>query len=509
LFIGAIVGIPNCHAQFSPPQNSLGAANAYGYLQIWRDIDEVDFGKGLTLPLAVRFSSERQQPSPYFGSGWWCPLLEARAYLKREKMLRAELPCGQVIYLRQSKTDPNIYESLDKKLAAVIDKDKGDITLSGSCCGEYRYRHGRLTQIKTPEGRLITLFYNGNLVTEIREEGSSNAPFKLTFASEGIPNGMYVNGRLHGFELGKRPQVENVGGNNVVSGFEQSLAIWRSPDGKTEFYQYEVNSDLSPNLKMIDRNKIESHFTWEVTTGHIVSEGDWRYAVGQVSGQIELPTLRRANSKNEVEFRYVDIGKGITEVKSVTQGHTITEVFKSPGPLYDKVRKVENVENESKKLVYRASYSEAGQILRELDEKGFTLIYQYAEDGKLTKRLEPPTDKSSISLLREQEGVLLSEINNAINAVAKDAAMQRLGFFYIKEARDKKKAVELLSKITNPLHRFNLKLHMIESDQITDLATKINLLKELLDEFPEKETIISALLSAHLEQQKIEKKSYE
>jgi len=474
----------------------LGASNAHGYLQLWREIDVVDFGKGLTQPLTLRFSSERQNnPSPYFGNGWWCGLLEAKAYLKRERMLRAELPCGQVVYLRQSKTDPNAYQTPNKQMAAVIDKD--DITLVGSCCGEYRYRQGRLFQIKSTDGRLITLTRNGNLVTEIREEGSAITPFKLVTSSAGIPTGMYVNGKLHTFELGKRPRVENTNGTDVIAGFDPSLALWKFPDGKQETYQFEVGPDVSPNLKMTDRDNAESNYVWDGASGHIVSDGEWTYTVGKMAGPFDLPKLRRVNSKGEEEFRYVDMAKGITEVKNLKQGHTIMETFLSSGPLYGKVRKVEKVVDGVKKTIFQAGYDESGKLLRTVDAKGFTAVNEFGKDGKLSgKIVKPPTDKEILATLQATENTMMQAVAAAENRTARGDALQRLGFFYIREMRDCAKAIALISQMSNPKQIFNIKLHSIEGNMAFTDKQKVDQLSSLLTDYPEKRDILETLINA-------------
>ncbi len=485
-------------AQLSRPPNSLGASNAHGYLQIWREIDELDFGNGLTQPLSVKFSSERQNnPSPYFGAGWWCPLLESRAYLKRDKMLRAELPCGQVIYLRQSKTDPNAYQTPNKQMAAVIDKEKGDITLVGSCCGEYRYRQGRLYQIKSPEGRLITLIYNGNVVTEIREEGRANSPFKLATTTSGIPTGMYVNGKLHSFELGKRPRVENASGTNVIAGFDPTLTMWKFPDGGQETYQFEVDQEVSPNLKVTDRENVESNFVWNAATGHVVSDGEWTYEVGKTAGPIDLPKLRRVNSKGEEEFRYVDMAKGITEVKSLTKGHTVTEKFLSSGPLYGKVRKVDKIVDGEKVTVLQTGYDEAGRLLRTTDERGFTTVFSFDPTGKLNeKRLIATKDPDVLSDLAKKEHSLINEVAIAQTESQKQLRLFDLGLFYLFEARDSSKVDSLAKAIVDVNLRYKLLLLAVSHDPHNTYAEKKTFYQQLAQDFPEKQKHLMFLIES-------------
>lgn len=483
----------------SAPPNSLGAANAHGYVQFWREIDEVDFGNDLKLPLRLRFSSEPQKEStsPPIGVGFWCPLTSAAAYLKREKMLRCELICGKVMYLRRDKKDFSKFYSLDKKWTGIIDKDK--ITISRGDGWELRYQGGFLRQLKTDSGRLINWIYNGSLVTEIREEGSANSPLKLAIGPGGFSNGFYVNGKLHSFELGKRPRVEEVAGQRVVAGFDPSLAVWKWPEGKQESFQFEVNEKLQPNLKFTDREGAVAAYVWDGVTSKIVSadegNGPWDYTVGTMANEIDLPKLERTNAKGESEFLYVDKQKGLTERKSLRKGHTITEVFLSAGPLYGKVRKVEKIVDGEKFPVFQAGYDETGRLLRKVDEKGFLTLFKYSASGDVTKERHPPSEKSLLENLYKKENELKRQIEQAASATGKSAALQRLGYFYISEMGAPEKAHSLLPLIKNVNQVFNIKFHLINENQNLSDSEKIAQYEALLAEFPSKRELLDLVIS--------------
>lgn len=54
----------------SVPSTTLSTSNARGYLELWREYGDVDFGKDFKLPLRAQFFSERQAESACLGKGW-------------------------------------------------------------------------------------------------------------------------------------------------------------------------------------------------------------------------------------------------------------------------------------------------------------------------------------------------------------------------------------------------------------------------------------------------------
>lgn len=483
----------------SAPGNSLGSANAHGYLRIWREIDELDFGNDFVLPLRIQFSTERQDDSPYLGRGWWCPLLSATAYLKREKMMRAELLCGKIMYLRRDKADPNKFQSLDKEWTGAISGDK--ITISRADGWELHYMKGAIQQLRTDTGRVLTWVRKGNLVTEIREEGSSAAPFKLSGASSGVPNGFFINGKLHSFELDNRPTVQTIAGQRLVKELAPSLSAWTWPDGTKETYLFEVSKDVVPNLKITDKEARVSAYTWDAATNQIVSEqnssnGDWIYNISPVKGEFDLPRLERTNKKREMEFLAIDSVNGIIERKTLRDGHTITHMFKAPGPLYDKVRKVEKIENGLQKTVYQAGYDAKGRLVREIDERGWQTTFGPDEFGKqTTSNTVLVSDPALQRSLEDQERLLLKKLEDTKNSIDRDSAAQDLFLFYISKALDFQKAKNLLGAVSDSERLFNLKLALITANPNLAIKKKKTEIQGLLDEFPNKKAYVENIIS--------------
>jgi hypothetical protein len=263
------------------------------------------------------------------------------------------------------------------------------------------------------------------------------------------------------------------------------------PDGKLETFQYEVNEKIQPNLKVLDHYGNSAIYAWDSGSAKIVfsddQDGQWNYKVAGTSDDIVLPRIDRTNRKGEIEFLYVDNLKGVTERKLLKGGHTITEVFKSPGPLYDKVRKIEKLEEDgARRLAYQSSYSETGKLLREVDEKGFVSIYSYGQTGELTSRkIFLPKNSEILKSLKSKEIFLESEIARASTSIERDKAVERLACFFIYELKTPSRVSEISNSIScRPLQYF-VRLQAISGDRSLTREDKNSAYKTLIKDFPE------------------------
>lgn len=478
------------------PANSIGAADPYGNLRIWREIEEVDFGKDLTLPLRIEFSSANQGDSPYAGRGWWIPLIEAKAFLLRETMMQANLLCGKSLFLRRDKNDFKRFYTLDKEWTGVVSGE--DIIISRADGWELRYHRGLVRQLKTDTGRTLTWARNGNLVTEIREEAVSGAPLRLLTTSGGVPNGFEVNGKKHSFDLDKKPRVRNINGQDLISGFDSSLSSWVWPDEKREAYAFEVEEpEMVPNLKLTDRDAVTTTYTWNPKTNAVISDGEWTYDIGEITQTFGLPRIARKNAAGQEEFLRVDNEKGISEEKTLDGGHKITEVFMSTGPLYGKVRKVETIENDVRRLAYQASYDDLGRLIRETNADGFTTAYTFDKDGKFSgRKLLKTGDEEVLKAFQLKEQALMRAIGEATSDGLKQEKVQDLAFFYIAEMRNPEKALALAQQVTDRKILFSIKLLAVNHNDLYTYAAKIAGYKRLVVEFPEEKQHLEWLISS-------------
>ncbi|MDR0532546.1 MAG: hypothetical protein LBH01_01170 [Verrucomicrobiales bacterium] len=480
-------------ADLSTPLTSLGNANAHGELQLWINLDEADYGDGLLLPVRISFISGQQSDSPYLGRSFWLPLAEAKAYPITEKTMRVQLICGKTIYLRKDLKDPNSYYTMDKKTTGAVDGNK--FILKQSDGWETRYKEGKIWQVQTDKGRVLTWYYRNNITTEIKDERNGRSSFQVEYGINGKPKGFLVNGKSHNFDLGKKPRVEYIDNKKVVGAMDEALSVWAYPDGKKDTYEFAVTQELQPTLKRTDKDGSSKAYQWDAKTGFIVSDGDWKYKV-ENNGQ--LPKLRRYNDKGQEEYRIVDNRNGVVDQKSIEEGTRITETFKTPGPLYGKVRKVENIlPNGTRKTVYQAAYDEKGRKIRETDKDGFTKVFKYGKDNQIIslKRIAP-TDKDFLKSLKLKEQELMKAIAAADTLGKKNEALLNLGFFYVHEMKDLNLALKLLSKVEEPNVRYNIKLHKINYDPELSRSQKIQGYQQLAKEFPKKEKFLSSMIKS-------------
>jgi YD repeat-containing protein len=401
------------------------------------------------------------------------------------------LLCGKTLYLRRDATTPNKFQTLDKEWTGVMDGDQ--ITISRADGWELQYVQGKLRQLKTDKGRRLTWVYNGGLATEIREDGNGGtaSPLQVVMGDSGIPRGIIVNGKEHRFELEKRPIVKNESGMNVVEQLQPSLASWTWPDGKWESYEFAVTPEVVPTLKVTNAEKVATTYTWDPKNGHILSDGEWTYQIGEVSKPYDLPRIERTNAKGEKEFTYTDQKAGITDRQTLEDGHRVTQVFSSPGNLYGKVRKIEQVDPKGNKTpVLQLSYDEQGRLYRKIDDSGFATIYKYKKDGRLESKVHVSSQNSKE--LDVEKNNLISAVMNSRTNVERGDATEALALFYIYKLHNFSEAQKLLPLMNNKKQIFNLKWRLI-AESSKSSVDKIREINALAKEYPEKQRLLGII----------------
>jgi YD repeat-containing protein len=483
----------------SAPQNTLGAADMFGHLRILRELDNVDFGGGVELPLRVEFNSSEQTSSPYLGEGWSCPLVESNVFLRNKLLMQVTLLCGKIMYLERDKANIHIYHTPDMQWTGTL---RGNTTIISRSDGwALTYWNGHILKMRTDTGRLFKWVTAGNIVTSIQEDGTQGpAPFQLATTAEGVPDGFYVNGKLYSFTLENKPRVAQDGAIRAVASLDPSLGSITWPDKSKETYVFALDtSTLTPNFEMTDRSGKQSSYTWDPATQNILSDGIWNYEVGPTQNDLDVPRITRRNAQGQDEFIAVDRNSGVTESKTIAGGHIIQEGFVSPGPLFGKTHKIEQVDdNGTANLVYQAGYDERGRLIRETDADGFTHAYTLDDAGKRIGQIQLlPTDPAKLKALLDNEKSMLKAIVNAKNSTQRDDVLQDLGFFYIHKLNVPDKALALLPQVTGRTVAFNIQMHAIDGSQTLTPAQKVAQLQNLLERYPERKRILSHLITAN------------
>jgi YD repeat-containing protein len=231
----------------------------------------------------------------------------------------------------------------------------------------------------------------------------------------------------------------------------------------------------------------------DAKAGWIVSDNDWKYKV-ESNGSGMRPKLRRYNDKGQEEFVIVDNRNGVFQQKDIKEGARVTEVFRTPGPLYGKLRKVENIlPDGTRKLVYQASYDERGRKIRTVDEQGTSMVFKYSPDGKLlATRTSLSTD--FLAELKKKETQLLAELEKENNQERRGGMLHDLWIFYVVEMKDMKKAATFLNVIKGGESRFSLKLSLIISNPDMVFERRNTQLAQLIQEYPDKMEYIEDLM---------------
>ena len=157
----------------SAPTGGVGAANSFGYLEIWRQVDDVGLQQGSSfLPLRYKFSSEPHTRG-MLGPGFYVPMFEARNVLIREQMMRAFLPCGKGLYLRRDSVDQNKFQTVDQVWTGSLSLDGEDFTIWRDDGWKLLYHNSRLTSLTTDDNHTFTWSYDNGMPTGVTEDGKS------------------------------------------------------------------------------------------------------------------------------------------------------------------------------------------------------------------------------------------------------------------------------------------------------------------------------------------------
>jgi YD repeat-containing protein len=482
----------------SAPSAQVGSAGLYGDLQLWREVDGVglDMGKGSYLPLRFKFSSATDTGG-MMGPGFYCPMFEARNILVREKLMEAFLPCGKRLYLRRDTMDPTRFQSPDQEWTGLLDGD--DFVIWRDDGWKVTYRQNRLAEIQNDSNHTFEWSYNDQGVpTGVSEDGQP-----------GIGVETDINGKLSGFtyqnkrytvDFADRPAMEVVNGQTLVGKLVSAVSAFHYPDGKTETYRVLLAPpDLTPTLDFIDADKQETVYTWDAPTGHLASEkgpgGNWTYQVGEVTVADGVPTIARTNDQGQTEGMALDNTTGTYTATNLDGSTIITRTFRTPGPLYGKVHKVEKIVNGQTSTIYQASYDEMGKLIRIVDEQGIITKYIYDPSGHEVKRtVELSKDADLIKSLARQEKIRLKQIQQERNVGKYQEEIYSLALFYMHQMLAFDKANALISKVPNREVKYAIRLDVAISDRNLSVSQKNQLLRKLASDFPDKSNYTNNLL---------------
>ena len=181
-----------------------------------------------------------------------------------------------------------------------------------------RYREGRIRNIKTPDGDVLSWKYVRGRVVEIASK-KEGVLLEANYRGEDglIESLSYNEGKerlIFGYE--NIPLMTQVLGQNLVGGLVPSLASMERSDGEVHRYEIKPTEDQSTYQMHLVEKKGEEIITdrvfkWDPATHWVVSDGKHGYAIevpeeGNPKG---YPRLARTDAEGKTESYFFDSKK--------------------------------------------------------------------------------------------------------------------------------------------------------------------------------------------------------
>lgn len=368
----------SCGLTWYPPSNHFDGVNERGFVSYWEQIDSIDLGDDLKLPLIINFRSDNGASSPYLGAGWMLALLESRIYQIDDRNFVMIEPDGDNRYFSRQDAKSTVLKDNGGWMAEI--KDDNTIVASAECGWKLTFQNGKLISIQTPENRKLDFIYDGGRVVEIKE-GSKSCLRAIVDTASGLVTGLQYNDRNVTFDLKDRPVVQNLAGQNVVASMSPSLHGINGVPGGLHQYNFGTDDKLQPIFKVSDLNRV---FTWNPVTNLIVSDTGWDYNIQPGTEAFANAAIQRTNAQGGTELWHYDRTTGEEIAQGIDGVKIVTSYFKG-GLLDGKLRKVEQIANGTTKIVRALSYDEKGDLIREIGPDGVMSAFTYDDHGRLSQ----------------------------------------------------------------------------------------------------------------------------
>jgi YD repeat-containing protein len=177
----------------------------------------------------------------------------------------------------------------------------------------------------------------------------------------------------------------------------------------------------------------------------------------------------------------------------------VTSTFKTPGPLYGKVKQITEISaTGNSRVLARLSYDENGLLIRKVDVDGFTTTMEYNSDGHVTKKsVLPPSDPAILRQLGVIEESLVKEVAAAKGVEERDGAYFDLGMFYIYRLGDLSRALGLTKSISDKEVAADILIQVVVGNRNLSESEKLARLRALAIDYPEKQYSLSKAISLY------------
>lgn len=376
----------SCGIDWRLPQSHFEGVDEQGHVLYCEKIGTLDMGDGLDIPLHIMFKSEWMANSPFLGKGWMLPLLQSRIEQTSERSFRLWQPDGWYRDFWCSKSSELILDGQGGWKAET----RGDTTTAWAPCGwKLVFKNKKLATIVTPKNRHIDLVSKNGQVDEVLANGLSVLRVDRDTTTGRVKGLTLHGGKRIAIEQKLRPRIEH----ELVKGEDYSLAKLTLVDGAVRTYEYEVDEQWRPTLKMGDRLIV-----WDPVSNLIVKNGQWMYDIKADSkNPMANAAIERKNSNGESEFWHYDGSNGREIVQGIDGVKKVSTWFLS-GKLTGKIRESRDYSSSGDLIQHqRWSYNENGSLLRKqvndlviekdfsgriVVRKGDEIVYKLAAQSK-------------------------------------------------------------------------------------------------------------------------------
>jgi YD repeat-containing protein len=367
--------VMGCGLDWTLPQGHFTGVEEHGYVEYWEKIGEADLGDGLVIPVNISFNSHQEASSPTLGKGWMVALLESHVEPIDENSMKVIMPDGWTFtFLRNGSTETW------RGNAGWVGETKNTLfTIAAPCGWKVKFDGGKIQEIDSNKNRTLSYKYNGPVATEVDVDGKAFVQVENN-TSTGVAQDLLIGGQRVDIALDRRPRVQLVGTQNLVTGFDPSLSQLRWPDGKAESFTFGTDKSLNPTLAILNADQTQRNFAWNASSGQIKTDGEWIYKLTPGDSVV----LNRANGKGQMESYANDVAKGIIIVEDIDGVKTVTTTYVNAGALNGNIRNVTQIKNGVSTVLQRCDYDESGRLIRNyvLMTKPHDFTYKYNTFGK-------------------------------------------------------------------------------------------------------------------------------
>ncbi len=345
------------------------------------------------------------------------------------------LLCGKELYLRRNKADSENFITRNNEWKGRLKGDSFSISRDDGWI--LNFNKGRLSNVTTDSGEVLEWDYSSKDITI--SKGGSRIFLAVRSSSDGQISQLQYNNQSFDFSYRKCPLVQVVGGVPLISRLDSALGEVSGLAAKISC-EYGVDERLTVSSIKISNPQGLSEYSWKCDSGYAISDGNWNYLVEKKNGDAK-PHITRTNDKGDSESYFHSARDGRIDRKLLDSSVTKTYYFSTPGPLFNKIRKIESEKDGETKKLYSAAYFENGKILREIDKDGVETTFD--ENGRLM-------------LKKQGKNVLLEQVFESGKLLARKDALKGIDLLYFYNNDGSVSITTLLNKVPITKKTMNL-----------------------------------------------------